>query len=51
MISPSLKGAGIWPEIRIALKRDDSIAGRMEPPNFRCSVVICQLPSSVGESE
>ena len=36
MMSPSLKGVGIWPEIRIALKRDDRIGGRMEPPNHVC---------------
>ena len=38
------KRAGIWPEIRIALKRDYRIAGRTEPPNFRCSLVIWSGP-------
>ena len=51
ILRPSLKGVGIWPEIRIALKRDDRIAGRTVPPNFKCSLVIWSGPSSVGGSE
>ena len=43
---PSLKGAGIWSKIRIELKMDDRIAGSMEPPNFRCSLVIWSGPAA-----
>ena len=47
------EGAGIWPDIRIALKSDVRIAGSIEPPNFRRLLVRRSGPaaSSVVESE
>ena len=43
---PCLKGAGMWPERRTALKRGVKIIGNTEPPNFKCSLVTWSGPGA-----